>query len=63
MSRSVRAQNREIGAGLADPTVRARLAEVAATPMPLAPDAFGAYVGSEIDKWAKVIRAANIKVE
>jgi hypothetical protein len=31
--------------------------------MPLAPDAFGTYVGSEIDKWAKVIQAANIKVE
>ena len=55
--------NREINAGLADPTVKTRLAEVATTPMPLAPEAFGAYVQSEIDKWAKVIRAANIKIE
>ena len=55
--------NREINAGLADPAVKARLAEVATTPMPLAPEAFGAYVQSEIDKWAKVIRAANIKIE
>jgi len=55
--------NYEINAGLANPTVRARLAEVAATPMPLAPDAFGTYLGSEIEKWAKVIEAANIKVD
>ncbi len=55
--------NREINAGLADPAVKARLAEVATTPMPFAPDEFGAYVASEIDKWGKVIRAANIKVE
>ncbi|HUI97961.1 MAG TPA: tripartite tricarboxylate transporter substrate binding protein [Xanthobacteraceae bacterium] len=55
--------NYEINAGLGNPAVRGRLDEVAATPMPLAPDAFGAYVGSEIDKWAQVIQAANIKVE
>jgi tripartite-type tricarboxylate transporter receptor subunit TctC len=55
--------NREISAGLADPTVKARLAEVAATPMPFGPKQFGSYVASEVDKWGKVIRAANIKIE
>jgi tripartite-type tricarboxylate transporter receptor subunit TctC len=55
--------NREINAGLADPAVKARLADVAATPMPLAPEEMGAYVRSEIDKWAGVIRTAGIKVE
>jgi tripartite-type tricarboxylate transporter receptor subunit TctC len=55
--------NREINAGLADPAVKTRLTEVAATPMPFASDAFGAYVASEIDKWGKVIRTANIKIE
>lgn len=55
--------NYEINAGLADSTVKARLDQVAATPMPLAPQAFGDYVASEIDKWAKVIQAANIKVD
>ena len=55
--------NREINAGLADPAVKARLIEVATTPMPFGPDEFGAYVASEINKWGKVIRAANIKVE
>jgi tripartite-type tricarboxylate transporter receptor subunit TctC len=55
--------NKEINAGLADPGVRARLADVAATPLPLAPDEAAAYVRSEIDKWAGVIRTAGIKVE
>jgi tripartite-type tricarboxylate transporter receptor subunit TctC len=55
--------NREINAGLADPAVRGRLAEVAATPMPLSPEEIGAYVTGEIDKWGKVIRDAKIKVE
>jgi tripartite-type tricarboxylate transporter receptor subunit TctC len=55
--------NREINAGLTDPTVKARLAEVAATPMPLGVEEIGAYVAGEIDKWGKVIREAKIKVE
>ena len=55
--------NREINAGLADPAVKTRLTEVATTPMPLSPEEFGAYVRSEIDKWAGVIRTAGIKVE
>ena len=55
--------NREINAGLADPVVKARLAEVAATPMPFTPEEIGAYVRSEIDKWSGVIRTAGIKVE
>src|SRR5215472_2883393 len=55
--------NREINAGLADPAVRARLAEVATTPIPQSPEKFGAYVAAEIEKWGKVIRAAKIRVE
>jgi len=55
--------NREINAGLADPAVRARLAEVATTPIPQSPEQFGAYVAAEIEKWGKVIRAAKIRVE
>lgn len=52
--------NREINAGLVDPLVKKRLAEVATTPILFTPDEFGAYVASEIDKWEKVVRAANI---
>jgi tripartite-type tricarboxylate transporter receptor subunit TctC len=55
--------NREINAGLADPAVKARLADVATTPIVFTPDEFGAYVQAEIDKWATVIRAAGIRVE
>jgi tripartite-type tricarboxylate transporter receptor subunit TctC len=55
--------NKEINAGLADPAVKARLTEVATTPMPLSPDEFGAYVRAEIDKWSGVIRMAGIKLE
>jgi tripartite-type tricarboxylate transporter receptor subunit TctC len=55
--------NREINAGLADPGVRKRLADVATTPIVFTPDEFGAYVASEIDKWAKVVRDAHITIK
>ncbi len=55
--------NREINAGLAHPTVKARLAEVATTPIFFTPAEFGAYVASEIEKWGKVIKFAGIKPE
>ena len=55
--------NREINAGLADPVIKKRLAEVATTPIVFTPDEFGAYVASEIDKWEKVVRAANITIK
>lgn len=54
--------NREIDAGLKDPAVRAKLTALATTPMFFTPDEFGAYIGAEIEKWRKVVRAANIKV-
>jgi tripartite-type tricarboxylate transporter receptor subunit TctC len=55
--------NREVDAGLKDPAVRAKLAALATTPMFFTPDEFGAYIGAEIEKWGKVVRAANIKVQ
>ena len=55
--------NREINAGLADPGVTKRLADVATTPIVFTPNEFGAYVASEIDKWAKVVREAHITVK
>jgi tripartite-type tricarboxylate transporter receptor subunit TctC len=55
--------NREINAGLADPAVKERLAQVSATPLLLSPAAFGAYVASEIEKWGKVVKRAGIKPE
>ena len=55
--------NREINAGLADPAVHARLADVATTPIFFTPDEFGAYVASEVEKWGKVVRLSGIRPE
>jgi len=55
--------NREINAGLADPAVRARLADVATTPIFFTPDEFGAYMASEVEKWGKVVRVSGIRPE
>src|SRR6266851_4975392 len=53
--------NREINAGLRDPTVKGRLAEVATTPIFFTPAEFGAYMASEIEKWGKVVRTAGVR--
>ena len=53
--------NKEINAGLADPKIKALLADADATPFIATPGEFGAFIASETEKWSKVIRAANIK--
>jgi tripartite-type tricarboxylate transporter receptor subunit TctC len=55
--------NKETGTTLADPEFRARLTDLAAVPMPMTPAEFEKFIGDEIEKWAKVIRAAGIKAE
>ena len=55
--------NKEINAGLADPRLRARIAELGATVFVGSPGDFGKHIAAETEKWAKVIRAANIKAE
>jgi tripartite-type tricarboxylate transporter receptor subunit TctC len=55
--------NKEINAGLADPKLRAQLADLAATVLPGSPLDFGKLIAAETEKWGKVIRAANIKSE
>jgi tripartite-type tricarboxylate transporter receptor subunit TctC len=55
--------NQAVNAVLAYPKLQARLAELGGEPMPMAPAEFGKLVAEETEKWAKVIRAANIKVE
>ena len=53
--------NKEINAGLADPKIKARIADLGATVLPGSPADFGKLIADETEKWGKVIRAANIK--
>src|SRR5262245_62146234 len=53
--------NKEINAGLADPRIKARFAELGAAPAPMTPGDYGRFVADEIEKWGKVVRAANVK--
>ena len=55
--------NNEINAGLADPKLRARLADLGDTPLALSPAEFGKLIADETEKWGKVMRAANIKLD
>ena len=55
--------NAEANAALADPAIAARIATLGATPLVLSSADFAKFVAGETDKWAKVVRAAHIKVE
>ena len=53
--------NREVNAGLAQPDIRARLADVGTVPMVLSAAEFKAYVATEAAKWDRVVKIAGIK--
>ena len=55
--------NIEINAALADPAMKARLAELGATVIPGSPADFRKLIADDTEKWGKVIRAAKIKAE
>ena len=55
--------NREINAGLADPGVKARLAELGGILMPGTPAQFGQVITEETEKWAKVIKTGGVSLE
>ena len=55
--------NKEINAGLADPKMKARLAELGGVIVAASSADFGQFIADETEKWGKVIRAANIKPE
>jgi tripartite-type tricarboxylate transporter receptor subunit TctC len=55
--------NTEINGALADPRMKSRLAELGGTPFASSPAAFAKFVADDTAKWAKVIKAANIKIE
>ena len=55
--------NKEISALVLDPTVRARLIGLGIEPVAMTPAEFGKRIADDTEKWAKVIKFANIKVE
>jgi tripartite-type tricarboxylate transporter receptor subunit TctC len=55
--------NGNIDAALADPEIKARLADLGFAPAPMSPAQFGKFIADETEKWAKVIRTAGIKAE
>jgi len=55
--------NKEIGTALADPELKARIAELGATVVVTSPAEFAILVAKDVEKWGNVIRTANIKVD
>jgi tripartite-type tricarboxylate transporter receptor subunit TctC len=53
--------NKEINAGLADPKMKVRLAELGGMVLGGSPSDLAKLIADETEKWGKVIRAANIK--
>jgi tripartite-type tricarboxylate transporter receptor subunit TctC len=53
--------NKEINAGLADPKIKARLADLGGTVLPGSPADFGKLIADDTERWAKVIKSAGIK--
>ena len=55
--------NKEINAGLGDPGLKARFADLGSSAFVGSPSDFGKFVVEETDKWAKVVKFAGIKPE
>ena len=53
----------EINAGLAEPKFASRLADLGGVAAPMSPTDLAAFIASETGKWAKVIKAADLKAE
>jgi tripartite-type tricarboxylate transporter receptor subunit TctC len=55
--------NREINAGLGDPKIKAQIVELGSPVFQSSAAEFGRVIADDVEKWAKVVRAAHIKVE
>ncbi len=60
---AVEVLNKAFNAALADPRIQQRIKELGGEATPMTPAAFGKLLADETDKWAKVVRAANLSVE
>jgi len=55
--------NKEINAALADPKIKARFAELGATPMMFTPPEFGSFMAAEVEKWGKVVKFSGARAD
>ena len=55
--------NKEINAGLADPKLRPRFAELSSPVMPGFPADFGQFIAKETEKWGKAVKFAGLKAD
>jgi len=53
----------QVAKALADPEIKARLADLGTVPAPMAPSDYETYLAKETEKWAKIIRTADLKQE
>lgn len=55
--------NKTVNAALADPKIKARVEGLGGIPNPMTPEQFTKFIAAEIEKWAKVVKYANIEME
>jgi len=55
--------NKQVNAALADSKIRDRIADLGGTPLPGSAGDFGRLITNDIEKWAKVIKSAGVKVD
>jgi tripartite-type tricarboxylate transporter receptor subunit TctC len=55
--------NREINAVLAEPRLKTRLAELGSAPLIVTPQAFGAFLAAETEKWGKAVKFSGASID